>query len=71
MLAPPVDAAPTVAPAAVPVAAPPIPAPSIPIEALASAVPDFPLPLPNEFSLPRDLVCEGAAWSAGKPDASN
>jgi hypothetical protein len=41
------------------------------MEAIAGAIPDFPLPLPNELSIPRDLVCEGTAWSATKAEASD
>ena len=34
-------------------------------------VPGLPVQLPSELSMPHDLICEGTAWSASKPDTAS
>ncbi|KWX67349.1 hypothetical protein ASJ79_21935 [Mycobacterium sp. NAZ190054] len=52
-----------VVPAGAP-AAPPLTLPAVP---LGDAVPGLPL-LPATLPVPRDLVCEGTAWSSGRTE---
>jgi len=45
-------------------------APPLPVQSIVDALPGGPL-LPEQIPIPHDLVCEGTAWSAKAPTATD